>query len=139
MTSLDERGQVFAIVVVMALGLLAIAGLVIDGGLVFAAKRDLQATADAAARAGASVIDEALYRRSKGRRSLLDPEGAEAASRSHLRDARAEEVRATPLSVRVKVGRKQELLLLGVVGLGPVQVEATSTARPRTGIGSPEE
>lgn len=72
----DESGQVLPMVTVMALGLLAMVGLVIDAGTMFAAKRDLQATADAAARAGATVIDEDAYRSSGGRRVVLDEAAA---------------------------------------------------------------
>lgn len=133
----NESGQVFPLVVVMSLGLLAMAGLVIDGGLVFAARRDLQATADAAARAGAAVIDERVFRRSGGEQALLDTDGAQEAAGRRLTGVDVVELRATPEAVFVRVARSQPLLLLGVIGLGPVQVQAQSTARPRTGILSP--
>ena len=48
----DERGVVAPLVAVMLIGLLGIAALVIDGGVLFAARRDLQGLADGAARAG---------------------------------------------------------------------------------------
>lgn len=132
-----ESGQVFPLVVVMSLGLLAMTGLVIDGGLVFAARRDLQATADAAARAGATVIDERAFRRSGGQEALLDIGGAQQAALRRLTDVDIVELRATSEAVFVRVSRREPLLLLGVIGLGPVQVQAESTARPRTGILSP--
>ena len=57
-----ESGAVVPLVAVMLLGLLAMAALVIDGGLLFAERRDLQGMADGAARAGAMAIDEELLR-----------------------------------------------------------------------------
>src|SRR6266542_3521776 len=68
-----EDGQILVLTLVMMLGLLAVLGLVADGGLVFARHRELQATADAAARAGAAQLDEAAYRASNGRTARLNP------------------------------------------------------------------
>jgi len=132
-----ESGQVLPMVTVMALGLLAMVGLVLDAGLMFAARRDLQATADAASRAGAAVIDEDAYRASGGRSAVLDPEGAEAAALDRLEDVDLVALQASPEVVVVRVARTQPLLLLRLIGVGPVRVEADSTARPRTGILAP--
>ena len=57
----SEDGQILVLTVVVALALLAILGLVADGGLVLARYRELQGVADAAARAGAAQLDEASY------------------------------------------------------------------------------
>lgn len=133
----DESGQVLPMVTVMALGLLAMVGLVIDAGTMFAAKRDLQATADAAARAGATVIDEDAYRSSGGRRVVLDEAAAEQAAARRLEDVELVDLSASDEAVFVRVSRTQPLLLLGLVGIGPLHVEAHSTARPRTGILAP--
>jgi uncharacterized membrane protein len=59
-----EGGQVLVLTVVMALGLLAVLGLVADGGLLVARHRELQNLADAAARAGAGQLDVAAFRAS---------------------------------------------------------------------------
>lgn len=133
----DESGQVLPMVTVMALGLLAMVGLVIDAGMMFAAKRDLQATADAAARAGATVINEDIYRSSGGHQVILDEGAAEQAALRRLEDAQLVDVNASDEAVFVRVSRTQPLLLLGLVGVGPLHVEAHSTARPRTGILAP--
>src|SRR6266511_366264 len=79
-----EDGQILVLTVVMVLGLLAVLGLVADGGLVFARHRELQAMADAAARAGAAQLDEAVYRASNGRIAQLDPNRARQAARGYL-------------------------------------------------------
>jgi putative Flp pilus-assembly TadE/G-like protein len=133
----DESGQVMPMVAVMSLGLLVMVGLVIDAGVMFAARRDLQATADSAARAGAAVIDEDAYRASNGRDSELNPTGAELATHQRLHDVDILRLSASPQAVFVRVARPQPLLILGVLGLGPARVEADSTARPRTGILAP--
>lgn len=133
----DESGQVLPMVTVMALGLLAMVGLVIDAGVLFASRRDLQATADAAARAGATVIDEDAYRRSGGRSAVLDPDAAAAATISRVDGVDVLELGASRSAVFIRIARRQELLLLGLIGVGPVQVEAYSTARPKTGILAP--
>lgn len=133
----DESGQVFPMVTVMALGLLAMVGLVVDAGMMFAARRDLQATADAAARAGAAVIDETVYRSSEGRTVVLEPAAAEEAALKRLEGAQLVSLSASDQTVFVQVSRTQPLLLLGIVGVGPLHVEAHSTARPRTGILAP--
>ena len=57
-----EDGQALVMVAVMMVGLVSVVGLVSDGGLVFAQRRDLQNAADAAAAAAAMQIDEEAYR-----------------------------------------------------------------------------
>lgn len=133
----DEAGQVLPMVTVMALGLLVMVGLVVDAGMLFAAKRDLQATADSATRAGAAVIDEDVYRSSGGRRTLLDEPAAKEATARQLGDVDVMDLGASTETVFVRVSRTQPLLLLGFIGVGPLHVEAHSTARPRTGILAP--
>jgi hypothetical protein len=133
----NEAGQMMPIVAVMSLALLIMVGLVIDAGLMFAARRDLQATADSAARAGAAVIDEEAYRASNGRDSVLDPTGAELATLQRLHDVDILRLSASPHAVFVRVARPHALLILGFLSLGPIRVEAGSTARPRTGILAP--
>ena len=137
MKARDESGQVLPMVTVMSLGMLVMVGLVVDAGVMFAARRNLQATADSAARAGAAVIDEDSYRDSGGREAVLDPTGAELAMQERLHDVEVVALQASPEAAFVRVARPQPLLILGFLGLGPVRVEAHSTARPRTGILAP--
>jgi Flp pilus assembly protein TadG len=137
MKARDESGQVLPMVAVTALGLLAMVGLVVDAGEMFAAKRDLQATVDAAARAGAAVIDQGVYRSSGGRTVVLDQGAAREATLRRLRQVQVGDLSVSDRAVYVRVSRTQPLLLLGIVGVGPLHVEAHSTARPRTGILAP--
>ncbi len=56
----DERGQILVIVAGGLLVLIAMVGLVIDGGYAWGKQRDTQNAADAAAEAGATVLAERL-------------------------------------------------------------------------------
>lgn len=137
MNTRSESGQVLPMVTVMMLGLIVMVGLVVDAGVVFAARRDLQSAADAATRAGAAALDIERYRASGGRLAVLDEAAAEEAALRRLDDERIVHLSASPHDVRVELQRTQPLLLLGLVGVGPVEVQANSIARPRTGILAP--
>ena len=125
----------------MMLGLLAVLGLVADGGLVFARHRELQAAADAAARAGAAQLDEATYRASNGRIAQLDPAHARQATRAYLQASGftgQAEVSADPGSVTVALTQAMRPPIFGALSGGDVQLVVRSLARPRTGITQPQ-
>jgi uncharacterized membrane protein len=135
----NESGAVAPLVAVMLLGLLAIAALVVDGGVLFATRRDLQGLADGAARAGAMAVDVGTLRETEKVR--LDPEEAKAAARSYLGAAGfggTSSVSADILSVTVHLSDARSTVMMGLLGVDSVQVEARSVARPRTGIERPE-
>ena len=122
-----DHGQVTGFAVVMVVAVIALAGLVLDGGLAVAAKADAFADAQGAARAGAQRLDLALYRATGQIR--LDPTAAAAAARSWLASAGATgTVSATPQQVRVEVTAAAKTQLLSVVGVGSITVHATATA-----------
>ena len=135
----DERGVVAPLVAVMLLGLLGIAALVIDGGVLFAARRDLQGLADGAARAGAMTLNlESL--RSAGH-VVLDPEAAQGAARDYLRAAGFDgdiAVTADTTGVTVDLAQDRQTVLMGLLGVRTVRTEAHAVARPRSGIERPE-
>jgi uncharacterized membrane protein len=136
-----EDGQILVLTVVMVLGLLAVLGLVADGGLVFARHRELQAVADAAARAGAAQLDEAVYRSSNGRIAQLDPAHARQAARAYLVASAFRgqaEVSADAGSVTVALTRAMRPPIFGGLSGGAVQLAVRSLARPRTGITQPQ-
>ncbi len=134
----DEHGQASVLLVgVLLLGLMA-AGLAIDGARMFTARRDLQAVADSAALAGASSIDEDVYRSSAGTDVRLDPVAARAAvsdvlAGSSLPPTTRVEVSVTADRVEVRIERPVRPLLLGLVGLGPEPIGAHASAAPQTG------
>ena len=130
-----ESGAVVPLTAVTLLGLLAVAALVIDGGLLFAERRDLQGMADGAARAGAMAIDEGLLRDDGAVR--LDPWAARAAAARYLEVAGFEgdaRIDADMLGVTVDLADTQPTLMMGLLGVQDVGVTAHAVARPRVGI-----
>ncbi|HET8621839.1 MAG TPA: Tad domain-containing protein [Acidimicrobiales bacterium] len=57
-----DEGMVTAFVVIFATGLLAMTGLVLDGGRILVTYREAKNVADSAARAGAQAVDETARR-----------------------------------------------------------------------------
>jgi Flp pilus assembly protein TadG len=132
-----EDGQILVLTLIVALALLAILGLVADGGLLFARHRDLQSLADAAARAGAAQLDEAAYRASNGQTAQLNPAKAKAATARYLRAsgfAGRASVSATTSQVTVGLAEAIRAPIFNIVGLGPIRLTVIALARPRTGI-----
>ena len=130
-----ERGAVAPLVAMMLLGLLALAALVIDGGLLFAERRDLQGLADGAARAGAMAVDEDVLRETGAVR--LDPAAAQAAAERYLETTGVDgsvQIDADTLSVTVDLQERRPTLMMGLLGLHAVDVTAHAVARPRVGI-----
>jgi Flp pilus assembly protein TadG len=127
--SRDERGTVTAFVAAFTFALLAVAGLVIDGGYLLAERQRAYDEADAAARAAAQAIDidrlradgtvtieetEAQRRvdeflESTGHRGVVDIEGGE---------------------VTVQISYSQQLVLLDAFGVGPATISAVGRATP---------
>jgi uncharacterized membrane protein len=135
----DEGGVVAPLVTVIMLGLLAITALVIDGGVLFAGRRSLQALADGAARAGAMQLDLAALRGKD--RVVLDPGDAEHAARRYLQAAGFEgevTVNTDTLGVTVDLAESRATVLMGLVGVRTMRTEARAVARPRAGIERPE-
>ena len=130
-----ERGAVAPLVAMMLLGLLALAALVIDGGLLFAERRDLQGLADGAARAGAMAVDEDVLRETGAVR--LDPAAAQAAAERYLETVGVDgtvRIDADTLSVTVDLQERRPTLMMGLLGVRTVDVAAHAVARPRVGI-----
>jgi len=135
----DDSGSVAPLTAVMLLGLLAVMALVVDGGVLFAARRDLQGLADGAARAGAMAVDIAKLRETELVR--LDPQEAEQAVRQYLHAAGfngTSTIHADILSVTVHLSETRSTVMMGLLGVRNVRVEADAVARPRTGINRPE-
>jgi len=130
-----ESGAVVPLTAVMLLGLLAVAALVIDGGVLFAERRDLQGLADGAARAGAMAVDEELLRETGAVR--LDPEAARTAAGRYLAAGGFQgevQIDANALSVTVDLEESRPTLMMGLLGVRAVGVTAHAVARPRVGI-----
>lgn len=133
----DERGQVTAFVVVLMVALLAMGGLVIDGGYALAAKRRAITEADAAARAGSQALAIADYRATG---SLApDSDAAVAAARAYLaRTGDAGDVTIRGNEVMVTVHIDQPMTLLGIIGVGTMTLTGTGQAHLAHGVDTAE-
>lgn len=132
-----QRGQAIVWVAVMLPFFLAIIGLASDGGLVFEQRRELQALADAAARAGANQLDQTAYRASG--LTILNPTSARQASESYLiaqAPTLTGSVAANQQRVIVHVQREVPTGFLRIVRITSVTIGATAVAEVRHGIGS---
>jgi Flp pilus assembly protein TadG len=134
----EDDGQVMILVAILMVGMVAVVGLVTDGGMVFTQRRDLQNVADAAALAGATQIDEDAYRASTGASVVLDETAAYDAAARYLDDEGDLDysVIVAPDRVDVSVSRQATTGFLRVLGIDGVEIDASATAEPRHGIGA---
>lgn len=136
MSDRDQAGTITLWLLGLSLLLFALGGISLDLWRGFSARRSLSTAADAAALAGASAVDEEVYRRSGA--VWLDPALAEARARTHLaRQTDAEGLRGMSVhadrdAVTVVVRGEIGFTLLGVVDPGgDLDVRVTATATPR--------
>jgi uncharacterized membrane protein len=128
-----ERGQVLTWIAVFLPALLVVLGLVVDGGLAFAARRDLQGLADAAAHAGAMQIDTTTYAATG--QVQLSPDHARTAAEEYLsmHAGITSTIVVGPTWVRVTVGKSWPTVFLRLFGVRSVTMSATATAHARVG------
>jgi hypothetical protein len=127
-----DGGYVTAFVVVLMTGILALAGVALDGGLALAAKVRAIGQAEAAARAGAQQIDLDTYR-STGQ-IVLAPDAAIAAAHAHLQTAAADgAVTVENDVIVVRVTATQPTQLLGLVGVNTLTVQGEARSIPVSG------
>jgi hypothetical protein len=128
-----DDGQISAFVVVLLTGILALAGLGLDGGLALAAKVRATGQAESAARAGAQAIDLGLYR-TTGRLKLL-PTQADALTRGYLAGIGATgTVTVAGDTVTVTVTTTQPTQLLSLIGVRQIRAHGTGSAHPQLGV-----
>lgn len=135
----DDSGQATPLILIFLLGIVAVAGLVIDGGFLFASRRSLQSMADGAARAGAMAVDETLLREGASAEVVLEPDAARAAADDYLRRSGFQGhvgISTNSTEVRVNLQRETRTLLLSIVGVREVSVRAKANAGPRSGVAS---
>ncbi len=114
------------IVVLFAVALLAVGGLVIDGGYALGAKREAMNSAEQAARVGADALDQGSLRDGE---TKVDPGRAVAAAEGYLHSVDAQgTVSVNGGEVSVTVTAHQDTKILTVVGVGSIAVKATATA-----------
>jgi hypothetical protein len=108
---------------------LAVAGLVYDGGGLIATKRQTINIAEQAARAGAQAIDTDVLMATGT--VQLDPNAAAAQAEAFLAaNDWSGTAHATTTSVTVTVNRTQQLTFLHTFGIGDRTVTGTATAEP---------
>jgi hypothetical protein len=129
----NERGSVTAFVVIMTSTLLAMAGLVIDGGYALAAHRRAFNEAEAAARAGAQAVDLDTLRATGD--VVLDAGEAERRALEYLAALdRSGSVEVDGDVVRVHLSFEHGLVLLDAFGVGPMTIEGDGEARAVRGV-----
>jgi uncharacterized membrane protein len=129
----DESGMVTVFVVTMTMVLLLMAGLVVDGGAVLAARRQAIDVAEQAALAGAQGIRVADVRTGLG--ATLDPALAAAAAQAYLDEVGREgAVSVVGNDVEVTVSIERPMLILGLAGVGDVTVTGRAHARNARGV-----
>jgi len=128
-----DGGQITAFVVVMAVALILLAGLVLDGGLTLAARERAIGLAQEAARAGAQGINLAVYRQSGN--LVLSASLAVADAQRYLASTGSQgTVQVTGNLVTVTVTITQRMQILDAAGLSAVTVHASASATPDRGI-----
>lgn len=128
-----DEGRATAFVLVLTVGILALAGLTLDGGLALSAKVQANGQAESAARAGAQAIDLTAYR-STGALHLV-PAQAVAAAHSYLATVGAQgSVTVSGDTVTVTITATHRTQLLGLVGISSLTVHGTGSAHPQRGV-----
>lgn len=130
-----ERGTITLWILGLCMMMFLVGGISLDLWRAFSERRALAAAADAAAVAGATAIDEALFRSTGEVR--LDPVGAELRALDSLRrqgDVRAMDryrVVASTSAVVVEVHGEVDFTLLHLANPGdPLEIRVEATARP---------
>jgi Flp pilus assembly protein TadG len=124
-----DRGSVALFMAVFTVGLLAMAGLVVDGGTALAARGRAHDVAQQAARAGADSITQASLRNGSPAALAIDPVQASATAQRYLSTAGATgQVSVTRNTVTVKARVPAKATILNAFGISDLSGEATATA-----------
>lgn len=128
-----DRGGVSAFIMMLLPGLVGLAGLAFDGGMLFAGRREANNVAAAAARAGANdLLESSIYLGDP----ILSPT-APATARSFAFSQGAVTALATPVApdrIEVTVTRQVDMTFLGIFGVGTQTVTGNAEAKVRAGV-----
>ena len=134
----SEEGSITPFVVVITAALLAMAGLVIDGGFALAARQDATATAEQAARAGADAL--AREEAQRGGPLRLNPAAARAAAERYLATTGyTGHATVAGETVTVTVAVTRTTAILSAFGINTLTATSTAYARGITGIDREED
>ncbi|MGD0373545.1 MAG: pilus assembly protein TadG-related protein [Streptosporangiaceae bacterium] len=138
-----ERGSFSLTLVIMTVALLALAGLVVDGGAKLNEAANASAVAQEAARAGAGMVDQGnAY--SAGN-FTVDSSQAVAAAEAYLASVVSDGktgytgsvTTPTPDSIQVSVTVTEPTKILPIIGIDSVSATETATASLVTGVTGP--
>lgn len=125
----DDAGSVSVYLAVWAIAMMAMAGLVIDGGAAIAARARAADLAEQAARAGADALSPASLRGPRPVDLQVDPAAARtAADRVLALGGATGEVTVSGLSVSVTAHVPRQAAVLTAVGVNDLTGSATATA-----------
>ena len=131
----NERGAVTVFVTIITVALLAVGGLVADGGRILTARREAANVAESAARAGAQAIDLHALRTTGA--LVLDPTVARTDAYAYLRvNGYTGTVTADANQVHVTVTIRRATVMLSAVGLRSYSVTGDGDATPAHTPGS---
>ena len=129
----DERGQLTLFMVFATVAMLVLAGLVVDGGYVLAARRRAIDEANGAARAAAEALAPSAYRSSGD--IVLEEAPAVAAAQDYLAAAgHSGTVLVEDDRVSVSLSFAQPMTVLRIFGIDDVTVSGRGQARSIRGI-----
>ncbi|HLI56117.1 MAG TPA: pilus assembly protein TadG-related protein [Actinomycetota bacterium] len=128
----DERGQATLIILVWVLIVIALVGVVSDGGQALAQRRELQGFADGAARAGAAALNQdALVGANVAQ---IDPQQARAAVAQYLSASgftgSSPLVNVTPGEISVSLTQSYHPTFDQFIGISNVTLHASSSSAP---------
>jgi Flp pilus assembly protein TadG len=123
----EERGQALIVIVFALVGLLVVAGLAIDGGMVFLDRRRMQNAADAAALAGTRLLAGAICDESAGDDAAIAAEVNHYAEKNGVPDTDAEAGASVAGNVVADYVDFHEVVL-GRVGGGAIPNGATGVS-----------
>jgi uncharacterized membrane protein len=132
-----QRGQVLALVAVFLPAIIAGLALVVDTALVFKARREALALADAAAQYGAAQIDQAAKRANPTAPAPLDVPKAESMARDYVLIHRPDalvQTSATRQRVEVDVTLQAPTIIWHLPSESNVAIQAHGNAQPFTGV-----
>jgi type IV secretory pathway TrbL component len=132
-----ERGSVTLMLLVLFVALIALAGIVIDGGAKLEQAENASAVAQEAARAGAGMVDQT--RAYSTGSSTVDDAQAVAAAQQYLTagDYQGTVTAPTPTTIEVTVTMTQPTRVLSILGIDSMTSTGTATASLVTGVTGP--
>ncbi len=126
-TSESDRGSAAAYLVIFMIAVVALAGLLLDGGAALAARSEAASIAQQAARAAADTLTAPSLR--GGGTPTVDTQAAAGVAQAVLDTAGVQgEIDVTATQVTVTVHKTRPAALLSAVGINTVGGTATATA-----------